>query len=108
MKNKKRITIHTINRSTRDGEINGTIGNTPFVKRNHIGGDDKRDAERVWFVKTCQDSSHPERPLSMQHLHKRKLGVTKSTGDDTDNIVRVIIDQTKKMRMIVHDCTSTT
>ena len=65
MKNKKRITIHTINRSTRDEGINGTIGHTTFVERHDIGGDHERDAEGVRVIDTRQKRSHSDRPLSM-------------------------------------------
>ena len=70
MKNKKMITMNTIDRDTKNRSQSSTIGNTLLVERNDIGSDDKRDAESEGFMNGRQKRPHPDRPLSMQHLHK--------------------------------------
>ena len=66
MKNKKRITIHTIDRGTRTKiSRRRSIGNSVFMKGNHIGGDHEGNAEGECVISVTQDGSHSHRPLSM-------------------------------------------
>ena len=46
-------------------KIRRAIGNATFMDRNHIGGDNKGDAESIRVSKACQDGSYPDRPLTM-------------------------------------------
>ena len=62
--------MDTVDRYTKNRVQSNTIGNTLLAERNYIRSDDKRDAEGKGVMIGSQNRSHPDRPLSMQHLQK--------------------------------------